>query len=508
MKQSVNYNLNKPDATDIVDFEILNGNMDIIDKALAPDFKDYTEANATIPTADSALKEIKKGSKASDLFSNIKAFCLNSLTFDKITTKNTITNLGQYALDGVEKNPNIDGSLAAQLKELNNNLNYGTVSINTCSTLNELATIMTNNKSKVGIGTIGILDPASNLKTLLGNPSGFLNYTSVHAVFVSIKVIKIYAISNLIEKRAESYLTNNDSTWQWTGWIDTEPYNVVPKNQIPSSTNLNDYTQIGVYRTINGEISSTILNTPYKATGFKLIVEHLSTEVHIMQTIKGVQGNDIYFRTGDKNSGSWVFTEWKSPIEQLSGTKWVTDADLVTEAGNYSVYNTTSNIPVSRYGILNVEVASKTWIYQTFKTTDGNVFTRRKINNETWTGWINNELSKITANLLPEADILATNSSYYTSKISKAGNVITLSFLFKKRDGSNFVAGQNVLLAKIPEGFTTTTNLCTGGLGSMIEDLSSPIDTKPQCIVLWNNGIYVQITHDAKVIGGSITYFI
>lgn len=128
--------------------------------------------------------------------------------------------------------------------------------------------------------------------------------------------------------------------------------------------------------------------------------------------------------------------------------------------------------------------------------------------NDDWGAWLLNNDLKQTADLLPEADILAANSSVYPSMASKIGNVVTLSFLFKKRDGSNFAVGQNVLLAKIPSGYTTTTNLCASGLGSMTEDLSSPDTTKPQSIVFWNNGIFAHIAHETKVIGGSITYFI
>lgn len=39
MKQTANYNLNKPDATDVVDFEIINENMDIIDAELKKSLK-------------------------------------------------------------------------------------------------------------------------------------------------------------------------------------------------------------------------------------------------------------------------------------------------------------------------------------------------------------------------------------------------------------------------------------------------------------------------------------
>lgn len=101
---------------------------------------------------------------------------------------------------------------------------YEEISINDCATIAEIVAIMTANKSKIGFGNVGFLNPASNLKTLLGNPPGFGNYTRIHAKFVSGKILHLYAIglSAGMRKRAEAYITNNDSEWTWEGWRDLD----------------------------------------------------------------------------------------------------------------------------------------------------------------------------------------------------------------------------------------------------------------------------------------------
>ena len=80
----------------------------------------------------------------------------------------------------------------------------------------------------------------------------------------------------------------------------------VPRIVIPDNSNLDDYKVPGQYYTVNIESSKTIINTPYKDSGFKLTVEYISHTSHIMQTLKGVNSKKIYFRT--LNEIGW--SEW------------------------------------------------------------------------------------------------------------------------------------------------------------------------------------------------------
>ena len=82
---------------------------------------------------------------------------------------------------------------------------------------------------------------------------------------------------------------------------------LVPSVQIPESSDLDKYTTPGQYLTASASVSQSIKNTPYTASGFKLTVEKLSVESHIMQIIKGVNATGIYIRVSD--GSSWK--EWR-----------------------------------------------------------------------------------------------------------------------------------------------------------------------------------------------------
>jgi len=96
----------------------------------------------------------------------------------------------------------------------------GEISINDCSSFAEIAGIMNANKGKTGTGSIGNLE-SSNLKTLLGNPEGFANYTTVNAVYEGVHVIHLYAVMHAVSpgKLAHAYVKNIGTEWTWTGWI-------------------------------------------------------------------------------------------------------------------------------------------------------------------------------------------------------------------------------------------------------------------------------------------------
>lgn len=85
---------------------------------------------------------------------------------------------------------------------------------------------------------------------------------------------------------------------------------IAPEQIIGSNANLNNYVTPGQYKTESATISNTIINTPYKRSGFKLTVEYLSNSSHIMQTLKAVNSGYDYFRTGVCSDNVWSWTEW------------------------------------------------------------------------------------------------------------------------------------------------------------------------------------------------------
>ena len=76
-----------------------------------------------------------------------------------------------------------------------------------------------SNSRKIGIGRIGDLDE-SNLKNLLGNPSGFANFTQVEARLFSHHCVVLHAQALSIEysKFAIGYIYYNHAKSVFTGW--------------------------------------------------------------------------------------------------------------------------------------------------------------------------------------------------------------------------------------------------------------------------------------------------
>ena len=78
-----------------------------------------------------------------------------------------------------------------------------------------------------------------------------------------------------------------------------------PKNEIPENADLNDYTTIGVYASIN--YSSTLKNCPHKTDAFKLIVERVSvSDRRVRQTVMANNLNcNTYVRYLKDTWSSW-----------------------------------------------------------------------------------------------------------------------------------------------------------------------------------------------------------
>lgn len=309
-----NYGLNMPEQLDFYSVEIQNENMDIIDKALAPDFNDYTDANAIVPPSGTALNGMKKGSKASDLFSNIKAFCLNSLTFDKLTTKPSVTISGQYALDGVEKNPDVEGSLASHLKVLNNNFKYIIA-----DELNGLNKVYTSNS----LGCVVV----SYSGTSAGAPSSAWGVCICTGSASANSQMAIDGTGKLFYRMFQSgnpSWINNTLNWTQGTYV---------------SSNLNNYTKVGIY--IYNGWDGTLLNRPVINKWGTLIVSNTGTTV---SQIVVVENGGIYARKYEP-SGGWE--PWKSNDLNGSMLDWT---DQITQTGRYLVTaNDTTRRAINNY---------------------------------------------------------------------------------------------------------------------------------------------------------------
>jgi hypothetical protein len=104
----------------------------------------------------------------------------------------------------------------------------------------------------------------------------------------------------------------------------------MPTVSIPVSSNLNNYVTPGLFKTESGAVSATIVNTPYTGSGFKFIVEKLSSDVHIMQTIKAVNSPYMYYRTAVYSGTEWTFNSWQTDnqVKQTAVTTAIADINI------------------------------------------------------------------------------------------------------------------------------------------------------------------------------------
>lgn len=140
-KTTENYGFTKPEVGEFFSLETWNGNMDKIDGELKK--RENAQKESDISLMNPEFKEAKERKnltsgekihlmlgKISKFFSDMKAIAFSGSYNDlvdkpKIPTvlNNQTTTVEGYALDARQANPNIDGTLAKQVADLNGSLN-------------------------------------------------------------------------------------------------------------------------------------------------------------------------------------------------------------------------------------------------------------------------------------------------------------------------------------------------------------------------------------------------
>jgi phage-related tail fiber protein len=101
-----------------------------------------------------------------------------------------------------------------------NGLSEGfTVTIDTCTTAQQIYNVMTANPYSAGEGNVGNLDENNGLKAYIGNPTGFNNYTKVTARLHSYRVVELYAVGLYTTKLARGYVYYINTDYIWSGWM-------------------------------------------------------------------------------------------------------------------------------------------------------------------------------------------------------------------------------------------------------------------------------------------------
>lgn len=171
-KTTENYGFTKPEVGEFFSLETWNGNMDKIDKELKKREDAQKESDNSLMNPDFTEAKERKNltsgekihlmlGKISKFFSDMKAIAFSGSYNDlvdkpKIPTvlNNQTTTEEGFALDARQANPNIDGTLAKQVADLNGSLNskkVPTIGIENIFTGNPFAVIADGG----GLATVG-----------------------------------------------------------------------------------------------------------------------------------------------------------------------------------------------------------------------------------------------------------------------------------------------------------------------------------------------------------------
>ena len=133
---------------------------------------------------------------------------------------NQITTVEGFALDARQANPNLDGTLAKQISDLNgsiNNLNTS-VSISDCDSANSIVEIMIKNKGKIGKGEVGGLEPTA-LKGVIGNIPNGGNYVNVYARYYSDIFVILFGCDRFRKNIAINFVNFIGNNYAASGWL-------------------------------------------------------------------------------------------------------------------------------------------------------------------------------------------------------------------------------------------------------------------------------------------------
>lgn len=129
---------------------------------------------------------------------------------------NQTTTVAGFALDARQANPNIDGSLAKQISDLNGSLMQEII-INDCDTAASIIELLNKSKRSIGKGTIGELQDSA-IKNFLGTVPNFHNYVWVYAKLIHTNTAVLIAEDVYTRGVAMGFVRIIDTRYAWTGW--------------------------------------------------------------------------------------------------------------------------------------------------------------------------------------------------------------------------------------------------------------------------------------------------
>ena len=199
----------------VVDAEMSDTSTNTVQNKVIKKYVDDKQVNidGITLTLDEAKNVIKLADALKDKIGS--ALQPESIVNNQITTKEG------FALDARQANPNLDGTLAKQISDLNGSLSKlnTMVSINDCDSIDSIVKIMIKNKDKIGEGQVGKQQQTA-LKGVIGNIPDGRNYVDVFARYYSNVFFILFGCDRYMKNIAINFIyCIGPENYMASGWL-------------------------------------------------------------------------------------------------------------------------------------------------------------------------------------------------------------------------------------------------------------------------------------------------
>ena len=200
---------------------------------------------------------------------------------------NQVTTETGYALDARQANPNLDGTLAKQISDLNGSL--GNLKVLTCDSFEALDTELSNMLTNTPY--IAVIPGGYGMLFGLKNNSDYQ------------RQLRMTYWDNVLYSRVKTNST------KWSEWVNVN--DITKFIDIPSNANLNDikFFNVGKYRCYSNVTAGTVLNSPFKTAFTMEVYYSAGTSNYVAQKATEFATGHCKWRMRETGSGKlqdWV----------------------------------------------------------------------------------------------------------------------------------------------------------------------------------------------------------
>lgn len=305
MTKTKYYDLQMDDPQDDYDVEVVNANLKKIDEQMktrenATDALQEPEFTVADKRENIASKEKmpKILGKIAKFFTDLKTVAFSGKYSDldgkpAIVNNNTTTEPGS-ALDARQANPNIEGTMAANIQQINSNLSdlsgsLGNLKVLTCDSFEALDTELSNMLTNTPY--IAVIPGGDGMLFGLKNHSDYQ------------RQLRMTYWDNVLYSRVKTNST------KWSEWVNVN--DITKFINIPSNANLNDikFFNVGKYRCYSNVTAETVLNSPFNTAFTMEVYYSAGTSNYVAQKATEFATGHCKWRMRETGSGKlqdWV----------------------------------------------------------------------------------------------------------------------------------------------------------------------------------------------------------